>query len=77
MPTSNGVPTTARFKAIYVAITVAFAIAAFGLAFAGLWVVGLACLGMGGMMAAASSQMRTPAQERRAARGGDAGRGRA
>lgn len=65
---STGIPTTRRFKAIYVAITALFLVAAFGaavaaatgLAAAGVWAVAVACLGMGGMMTAASKQMKTP-----------------
>ena len=58
--TPTGVPTTRRFKAIYVAITVVFVLAALGFAAAGIWVVALAAFAMGGMMSAASTQMAVP-----------------
>ncbi len=52
--------TTPRFKAIYLAITVLFVIAAFGFAAAGIWVVALATFAMGGVMSVASRQMKAP-----------------
>ena len=50
--------TSRRFKAVYVAITATFLLVAFGFAAAGIWVVALACLAMGGAMTAASRQMK-------------------
>jgi hypothetical protein len=63
-----GIPTTRRFKAIYVAITAAFLVAALGaaaaaatgLVAAGVWALALACGGMGAVMTAASRQMKPP-----------------
>lgn len=60
MSSSHGVPTTRTFKVIYVAITAVFLLAAVGFAAAGVWVLGVACIAMGGMMTAASTQMKTP-----------------
>ncbi|MDQ8045181.1 MAG: hypothetical protein AAGC46_13985 [Solirubrobacteraceae bacterium] len=68
MQRSAGIPTSRRFKAIYVAITAAFLVAALGaavaaaagVAAAGVWAVAAACAGMGGMMTAAARQMKAP-----------------
>jgi hypothetical protein len=65
---ATGVATSRRFKAIYVAITTVFLVAAFGMAVAaaagvvaaGVWALALACLAMGGAMTAASKHMTAP-----------------
>ncbi|MDO9353684.1 MAG: hypothetical protein Q7T55_08310 [Solirubrobacteraceae bacterium] len=59
-------PTTRRFKLIYLAITALFVLAAFGFAAAGIWVVALATFLMGGVMTVASRQMKVPPPPRAA-----------
>jgi hypothetical protein len=54
------VPTTRRFKLVYLTITALFILAAFGFAAAGIWVVALAAFLMGGVMTVASRQMQPP-----------------
>ena len=55
-----GVLISARAKRVYVGVTVAYLLVALGFAAAGVWVVAVALLAMGGVMTGASRQMRTP-----------------
>jgi hypothetical protein len=73
MSPSTGIPTTRRFKAIYVAITALFLVAAFGTAVAaavgavaaGVWAIAAACLAMGAVMTVASKHMKAPPRSTR------------
>ncbi len=56
----SGVLISARAKRIYVGVTIAYMLVAAGFAAAGVWVVAVALLAMGGAMTGASLQMRTP-----------------
>jgi len=55
--TRTRVPVGRRFRLVYLVLTTAFVVAAFGFAVAQVWVVAVACLLMGAAMTGASRQM--------------------